>query len=214
MALRSSPRIGIINQKGGVGKTTLAVNLAAGLSRRMPTCLIDLDPQGTASAWATQSDSSSLGVEVMHPGGGISVEILTDMMNSKDAVILDCPPTLDDETVTEVLQAVDRVLIPVLPSPLDLWSTVRLATAIEAARARNGSLRAHLLINQLEPRSALSAAMQSALREFSIPVLRGAVRRRAIYRSTAMDGLSVFQAGRKAEGARAEINAIIEEVLE
>jgi len=103
-------------------------------------------------------------------------------------------------------------LIPVLPSPVDLWASLRLPQEVESARAHNPGLRAFLVLNQIEQRSALSAAMQDALAEFGLPVLRAAMRRRAIYRASALDGLSVYQMGARGQGAAEEIDAILKEV--
>ncbi|APZ44672.1 cobyrinic acid a,c-diamide synthase [Acidihalobacter ferrooxydans] len=202
----------VINQKGGVGKTTLTMNLAAGLARRMKTLVIDLDPQGTSHAWSGLA-AQPLSMQVEHVPQGFRAQLHLTDRGADTAVLLDCPPTLDGETIAAVLRAVDRVLIPVLPSPLDLWSSLRLAEWVEAAQQENPRLEARLLINQLEPRSALSGALEGALREFAIPTLHTAVRRRAIYRSTAMEGITVYEAGRNGAAARAEINAIIDEVL-
>lgn len=203
--------IAVINQKGGVGKTTISINLAAGFAQRLPTLLIDLDPQGTASAWASVA-SRPLPMRVSHMPTGFDANRPVADGDQPEVVIVDCPPTLDSDTVIQVLRSVDQVLIPVLPSPLDLWSSLRLAESVEEAQRVSGKLQARLLINQLEPRSALSSAMEGALREFSIPSLSTAVRRRAVYRSTAMEGLTVFQVGTNGAPARAEFNAIIDEV--
>ncbi|WP_455380583.1 ParA family partition ATPase [Acidihalobacter prosperus] len=204
--------IAVVNQKGGVGKTTLAMNIAAGISERVPAMVVDLDPQGSAQAWGRFSPQAlDLQVEHIH-GNAVTAQALEAQKKEKN-IIVDCPPTLDGDAITAVLSSVERVVIPVLPSPLDLWSSLQLAKWVETAQKENPRLEARLVINQLEPRSALSGAMETALREFSIPTLRTAVRRRAIYRSTAMEGLTVFQIGRNGAAAREEINAIIDEVM-
>jgi len=96
---------------------------------------------------------------------------------------------------------------------VDLWASLRLPQEIEEARKANSSLKAYLVLNQLEPRSALSAAMHEALAEFGVPVLRATIRRRAAYRSAALEGVSVYQMGSRGGPAAAEIEAIINEVI-
>ena len=104
-------------------------------------------------------------------------------------------------------------LIPVLPSPIDLWASLKLPQEIEEARKVNPNIKAYLVLNQLEPNSALSSAMQDALLEFGIPVLNAVIRRRAVYRSAALEGSSVFQMGGHGTQAAEEIDAIIKEVI-
>jgi chromosome partitioning protein len=77
----------------------------------------------------------------------------------------------------------------------------------------NPKLKAFLVLNQVEPRSALSASMREALEEFDIPVLDAAMRRRAVYRGAALDGVSVYQLGGRGAQAAAEIEAVINEVI-
>jgi chromosome partitioning protein len=203
--------LAVINQKGGAGKTTLAMNLAAGLARRGPTVVIDLDPQASALQWAG-AGVQPYPATVKALTGRWDGAALRQTYKAYQHIVLDCPPSLDSHASTQALRASDVALIPVLPSPVDLWASLRLPQEVESARAHNPGLRAYLVLNQIEQRSALSAAMQDALAEFGLPVLRAAMRRRAIYRAAALDGLSVYQMGARGQGAAQEIEAILEEV--
>jgi chromosome partitioning protein len=207
-----APRVtAVINQKGGTGKTTLAVNLAAGLSLRGPTLLLDLDPQGSALQWARQGGSALPMPVQPGPQGGDWAPLRRER-SSLSHLVLDCPPSLDNAASAAALRHCDLVLVPVLPSPVDLWASLRLPEEIEQARRRRPRLRAWLVLNQLEPRSALSLAMDAAMAEFGLPVLRSRLQRRAAYRTAALDGVSVYQMGARGAAAAAEVEALIEEV--
>ncbi len=202
----------VINQKGGAGKTTLAMNLAAGLARRAETVVIDLDPQASSLQWSSQG-SAPFPAPVKQIVGRWDARTLHQNYRAYRHMVLDCPPSLDSHASLQALRACDVALIPVLPSPVDLWASLRLPQEIEEARRDNPGLRAFLVLNQLEPKSALSAAMHEALAEFGIPVLDAGIRRRAAYRGAALEGLSVYQMGSRGAQAAAEIEAIINEVI-
>ena len=202
----------VINQKGGAGKTTLAMNLAAGLARRAETVVIDLDPQGSSRQWSSLGNAP-FPATVKQIAGKWDARTLHQNFRAYGHMVLDCPPSIDSHASLQALRACDVALIPVLPSPIDLWASLRLPHEIEEARKANRNLRAYLVLNQLEPKSALSAAMHEALAEFGVPVLSAALRRRAAYRSAALDGVSVYQMGSRGAQAAAEIEAVINEVI-
>ena len=203
--------IAVINQKGGTGKTTLALNLAAGLARRAATHLVDADPQGSISQWVAMV--ANTGLPPVAQLGDDPFATIAQLACTHRYVVVDCPPAIQGDLVAAVMRSVQVILIPVLPSPIDLWASVGMAAALGVARRLNPGLRAGLVLNQLETRNALSRAMREALAEFDIPILRASMQRRAAYRSAAVEGTSIYGLGKRAQAAVADMEAIIEEVL-
>ena len=204
--------IAVINQKGGAGKTTLSMNLAAGLTRRGDTVVIDLDPQGSSRQWASMG-SAPFPATNKQINGNWDARTLHQNYRAYRHMVLDCPPSLESHASLQALRACDVALIPVLPSPVDLWASMNLPQEIEEARKANPNIKAFLVLNQLEPRSALSSAMRGALTEFGVPVLNAGIRRRAAYRNAALEGLSVYQMVGRGTHAAEEMEAIIKEVI-
>ena len=204
--------IAVLNQKGGTGKTTLALNLAAGLARRASTAVADADPQRSISQWIGMSEE----VNVLPPVTQIGVDPGATLARLKQAyrhVVVDCPPMVQGPIIEAVMGAADVVLIPVLPSPLDLWASVEMAALVGEARKKYPALQAYLILNQVETRNALSRVMQQAVAEFDVPLLQANVQRRAAYRSAAVEGVSVYGLGSRGVPAVEDIEAIIEEIL-
>lgn len=204
--------IAVINQKGGTGKTTLALNLAAGLSKRGAVHLVDADPQRSITQWVSMGGGNS-GLPGVAQLIGNPTAILGKLLCSHRYVVVDCAPTLQGETIATIMRMAHIVLIPVLPSPIDLWASVDMAVAVNESNKHNPSLSAYLVLNQLETRNALSRDMREAVAEFDVPVLAAGMQRRAAYRSAAVEGKSVYGIGKRGLQAVADIEAIIEEVL-
>ena len=210
--------IAVLNQKGGTGKTTLALNLAAGLARRAPTVVADADPQRSISQWismgmAMATSEDAQGLPPVTQIGADAVATFTRLKRAYRHVVVDCPPTVQGPIIEAVMGAADVVLIPVLPSPLDLWASVEMAALVGEARKKHPALQAYLILNQVETRNALSRVMQQAVAEFDVPLLQANVQRRAAYRSAAVEGVSVYGLGSRGLLAVEDIEAIIEELL-
>ena len=204
------PVIALVGNKGGAGKTTLAVNLAAGLARHGSVAVIDADPQGSALQWsAIGGDASAPPVSAAEADLQRQANIL---LQEYHCVVIDCPPSVHAPQTAAVLGFGDLALIPVQPSPMDLWASVHIEQSIEEAHKLNPTLRPLLVINQLEPRTTLSRLVRDALSEIAFPVADTAVRRRAVYRSSALQGKSVFDIGRRGADAADEIEQLIEEI--
>ncbi|WP_414041629.1 AAA family ATPase [Acidithiobacillus sp. M4-SHS-6] len=202
-------RIALFNAKGGCGKTTLAWNLAMGLSRRGTTLLLDADSQGSLGDWADWAAEAE--------GHALSVQNWSEQdAGSADKFaywVIDCPPSLESPATREVLAMADWVLLPVLPSPLDLWASQRSVEVISALHADKRDRQAAFVLNQVENHSALSRATESAVQALGLTVLPVQVARRAIYRNAAIEGKSVYQMGKRATAAVQEFEGIIEEIL-
>ncbi len=138
---------------------------------------------------------------------------VTALRATHEHVVIDCPPSIKATQTEQALRLADHALIPVQPSPMDLWATTHIA-AIHKLRAENPRLRTLIVMSQMEPRTTLSRLMPDAVAELDLPVAATALRRRSIHRHCVLDGRSVFQAGRRGQAAAAEINDLIGEMFD
>ena len=204
------PVIALVGNKGGAGKTTLTVNLAVGLGRVGRVVILDTDPQGSSAQWRAIAEDDTI-PEVVAATEQLAEQV-RDLRTSYDFVVVDCPPYVQAPQTMSILQVSDLALIPVQPSPFDLWASVHIEDAIVHARDTNSDLKAMLVINQLEPRTTFSQLMRDALGEIDIPVAETAIRRRAIYRASVLEGRSVYAMGKRGAEAVEELDLLIREV--
>jgi chromosome partitioning protein len=203
--------IALVGNKGGAGKTTLAVNLAKTLAKSGRTAVFDADPQGSALQWQRIAGTDS-DPKVVDTAMGLE-DIFDRTAGRYHHVVIDCPPSVRAFQTHAALAVSDIALVPVQPSPLDLWATVHIENAIGQARKTNPKLQALLVINQLEPRTRLSRLIRQALAELELPAAATAIRRRAVYRTSVLEGKSVLDMGRSGAAAAAEIHNLISEVV-
>lgn len=203
--------IALVGNKGGAGKTTLTINLASGLLRRYSTVLLDSDPQRSSLQWRDIATRDDL-VEVVDAVDDVS-ETVAQYRNKYNCVVIDCPPSVHSEQTRQALSCSDVAVIPVLPSPLDLWASVHIEEELQWARSINPSIRAMMVVNQLEPRTRLSQLMHDALAEIGLPVANTQIRRRMVYRNAMLEGRSVHDAGVAGSDAADEIRQLIDEVV-
>lgn len=125
--------IGVLNQKGGVCKTTLSVNIAAALARTgQRVLLIDADPQGSALGWAAAREEEPLLFAVVDlPKPSIHKE-LSVVGEGYDHIVIDGPPRVTD-LARSAIMASDMVLVPVQPSPYDIWAADEVVKLIQEA---------------------------------------------------------------------------------
>ncbi len=204
--------IALVGNKGGAGKTTLTVNFASALARQGKTIICDADPQGSALQWRMICESETAPL-VVDAAWDLAQQVAAIGVDCRH-IVIDCPPSVNALQTHEALCLADLALIPVQPSPLDLWATVHIDHAIEAARKINPRLRALIVLNQLEPRTKLSKLVRQGLEELGMPAAHTAIHRRSIYRSSVLEGKSVFDMGRRGQAASDELQQLMQEVMQ
>lgn len=208
--------VALLSQKGGVGKTTVTMQLAAGLAARgYQVAIGDLDPQESASRWAAAASPTSPFPAVVTGMSGARADIERSLRASArkaDLILLDCPPSIEHAHTLAALECADIVLLPVVPSPTDLWSTRAAERLVVATMARRPKLRAALLPNRVQ-RTALAGDVLEVLREFTLPVLEAALAQRNAYAQSAVAGGSIYGLGRAAEAARDEVERLVSAIV-
>lgn len=204
--------IGVLNQKGGVGKTTLSVNLAASLARGgSRVLLIDADPQGSALDWAAARQSEPLFSVVGLPRPTVHKEI-AQIGHGYDHIIIDGPPRVTD-LARSAIMASDVVLIPVQPSPYDIWAADEVVKLIDEAKVYNEKLKSAFVVNRKIANTAIGRDVGEALASYPIPSLTASVTQRVVFSESAAQGLAVYEMD-AAGLAASEIEAIVAELME
>ncbi|MDX1977710.1 MAG: ParA family protein [Pseudanabaenaceae cyanobacterium bins.68] len=200
--------LAIANGKGGVGKTTTSINLAAILATGQRVLLVDADPQASSSWWAGRNSK----------GMGFALEQISEPqilgklseIGDYDLVLVDTPPALHSDILQTVLQVADYLLLPSPPAPMDLTALIEtVKTVVEPL-----GLRHRVLLTRVDPRSINEALeAQNTLMEVGIPTCHAFIRAYKAHERAALDGLAISQwRGKNAREAEADYRRVVDEL--
>ncbi len=204
--------VSILNQKGGVGKTTLAVHLATALARRgLRVLLVDADPQGSALDWSASRVDDPLFPVIGLPKPSLHREVPI-LATDYAAVVIDGPPRVYEVARSAIL-ASDVVLIPVQPSPYDVWAAKEIVDLVAEAATFNETLKSVFVINRKIVNTAIGRDVTEALAEYRLPILAAQVCQRVSFAESAAQGQTVLETDPQSLASQ-EIEALVTEVIE
>lgn len=201
--------IAVLNQKGGSGKTTIATHLARALQLAgADVLLVDSDPQGSARDWATVREDQPLTVVgIDRP----TIDRDVKAIGRRDFVVIDGAPQAADLAVSAI-KAADFVLIPVQPSPYDIWATADLVELVkQRIEVTDGRLQAAFVVSRAIKGTRIGGEVAEALAGYELPILESRITQRVSYPGTAAAGTTVLESEPEGDAAR-EVQALAAEI--
>jgi chromosome partitioning protein len=205
--------IAVLNQKGGSGKTTLSVNLARAYTKRnIKTILIDTDNQGSAQKWHERCNGELIDMTC------ISIKTLDkDIVKYTymyDRIIIDGIPQISPITIAAI-KCADLILIPVQPSPYDIWATGDLIRNVkDRISFSKGYVKAYFVVSRKITGTNLAKEIEEELENYELPVLKNGTSQRVAYPTSVDKGLTVLDGEFYGTEACKEIEKIINEIEE
>jgi chromosome partitioning protein len=203
--------VSLLNQKGGVGKTTLAVHIATYLAQRgYKVLLVDADPQASALDWSASREGERLVTVIGLPTRNLHKEIQGHLDNY-DMIVIDGPPRVN-ELARACIMASDVVLVPVQPSPLDIWASRETLELLREASVFKENLKSAFVINRRIVNTAIGRDVTDTLANFDPPVFASAICQRVAFAESATQGKTVLEVEPESTAA-SEIKLLTSELL-
>ena len=192
-------KILIINSKGGCGKTTLATNLASYFaSQDLNTALLDFDPQGSSIRWLTQRPKSRPEIYGVHVASrknntGVTRSFQMRVPPDTDRMIIDSPAGMSGYELTDLIRYVDTILIPVLPSSIDIHAVTRfIEELLVVGKARQLGLNIAVIANRAKKNTLTYQSLERFLKTLKLPFVT-TLRDTQNYVYAAERGVGIFE---------------------
>ncbi|MDH3663777.1 MAG: ParA family protein [Alphaproteobacteria bacterium] len=200
----------IAQQKGGAGKTTLAVQLAVAWQQAgKKVAMLDVDPQGSLAAWRGLRDRTvgeDTGPSVQTLSGWRLGNQLSSAGKEADLIVVDSPPHAETDAKAAIRTA-DLVVLPIQPTMLDLWATEATLALAEAEKTK-----ALLVLNRMPPRSLAADAVAAEIKKNKWPLAKTSLGNRQAFVASINEGKGVAETARRSLAGK-EIDALAKEVL-
>ena len=205
------PIVAVLNQKGGSGKTTLSTNLAVSLSRRgHKTLLVDTDPQGSARDW-NEAAGDPLVPVIGLDRESLGKDLQALELTAYDYVLIDGAAKITRLSAAAI-KAADAVLIPLQPSPYDVWACAELVELIKTRQEiTGGEPKTAFIVTLAVNNTELANDVADALSGYDLPLFKSRINKRTDYPKSAASGHSIFETRNKI--AIEEMNAFTDEFL-
>jgi chromosome partitioning protein len=203
--------ITVAQQKGGAGKTTLVTHLALTWAEQgKRVCVLDIDPQGSLGAWYRMREQTlgarRTGIDFAAITGWRATAEIDRRSSFNDIILIDSPPHAETDARIAV-RAAHLVLVPIQPSPLDVW-----ATTPTLDLARQEKVPVLLVLNRVPPRANLADAMIDLVKELGAPLAETRLGNRVALAEAIAEGRSLAEIGEHGRAAE-EIMALAAEIL-
>lgn len=203
--------ISFLNQKGGVGKSTLSTNVAAWLARDgASTLLIDADPQGTASMWASLREKPNFQTVALSRDN-MAREII-QLGETYDNVVIDGPPRAE-HIARAIIIASDLVVIPIEPSAASIWAAGDTVSQLTEARMIKETQKSVFVVTRKIGNTVLGRDINTMAAQHQTPILNNCVHQRVAFAEALTMGKTTFEWSPGSPAAR-DIEKISTEILE